>query len=203
MRTPAWTLALALLLPLQTARAEAGDEPAPNAGTESSEEGDPTDPFSRVGGYVGVAGIRAFESFENDFRKADDSWGANARAGYRFHPHFGAELQFEWYDEFDFHGSLDGSNVDGYLTTVNGKAWLVKGRLQPYLIGGLGWLEIDGGGRALGGSQDDFAVKVGGGFDLYATEHWALNLEATYVVPSGDVNDFEIVSVGAGILFRF
>ncbi len=51
--------------------------------------------------------------------------------------------------------------------------------------------------------ETDFAGRVGGGIDIYATENIVVTLDATYVVPTGDVDDLDYLSIGWGVQYRF
>ncbi len=88
-----------------------------SAGSGSAQED-----FAQNGFFVGLAGSGAFDTFEDDVEDdindalvalgyvadldVDASFGMNGRIGYRFHPHFSAELKVEW---------LDGCLPDGWL----------------------------------------------------------------------------------------
>ena len=52
-------------------------------------------------------------------------------------------------------------------------------------------------------SYKDFVFRVGGGFDLYATEHVVVNIGASYWLPLGEVSGVDLFTVGGGIEYRF
>ena len=41
--------------------------------------------------------------------------------------------------------------------------------------------------------ETDFAARFGAGFEVYATEHIVINLDASYVLPTGSLEDFDYV----------
>jgi opacity protein-like surface antigen len=180
--------------------------------------------FDERGWYVGLAALRAFEDFDtnvtvrNIFRQpisfnvdAGDSWGFDARVGYRFHPHAAAEVQLQYYDEFGLHvSSVFGREIlataDGVSTTGNVKWFPFTGRVQPYVAGGLGFLVLraeDVFGLGVSEAAAAFAGRVAGGLDVYLTEHLALHGEASYLLPAGDLSDFRMIPVTAGAQYRF
>jgi len=48
-----------------------------------------------------------------------------------------------------------------------------------------------------------FAMRFGGGIDLYATKNIVVTLETDYVKPFGNLDAFDYVSVGWGVQYRF
>ncbi len=46
-------------------------------------------------------------------------------------------------------------------------------------------------------------MRLGGGLDFYATKSIVLSLGVDYVLPFGDVEDFDYVSLGWGLEYRF
>ena len=137
----------------------------------------------------------------------DESYGFGARIGYRFHPHIAAELHSEWIEGFDlqqFPG--DHSEIRTWTNTVNGKFFIGHGRLQPYALAGFGlqraWVRNPTPG---GVNFDDvaFVGRVGGGIDFQLDSHVGLNLESSYLAPTGDLDDLDTVSISLGLTYRF
>ena len=70
--------------------------------------------YDRSGAYVGVGWSFAWDDFEDELESGgvradvDGSFGINGRVGYRFHPKVAAELEYEWYDDFDFDAKFGG-----------------------------------------------------------------------------------------------
>jgi opacity protein-like surface antigen len=186
--------------------------------------------FGRTGFYVGVGGalthlMDAEGRFEDEFADAvspdlpvdadtKTGFGVNGRGGYRFHSHFAAELEIDWHAPFEADYEIGGSEVgeaqlEPLVFTGNLKGYLFKDRFQPYAVLGLGLmtakLEIRDADDFLW--QDDrltdFAARLGGGADMYVTEHIVFNAEIRYVLPTGAVKDFDMISFGWGIQYRF
>ena len=183
-------------------------------------------PYTRNGFYVGLAGgfgidAAAEEELEKqsglNLRIGDDI-GLHARLGYRFHPRFAAEYQFEWITDVDIdvQGVFFGNGafqLERWASTANVKAYLATDIVQPFLLVGLGVLTVEVDGSPVEDSQGvfqglsvhetDFAARFGAGFEVYATENFVINLDASYVLPAGGLEDFDYVSLGWGFQYRF
>ncbi len=183
-------------------------------------------PYTRNGFYIGLAGSFGIDAAaEEELEKQSglklrigDDIGLQARLGYRFHPRFAAEYQFEWITDVDIdvqavpfgNGAFQ---LERWTNTANLKAYLATDTVQPFLLVGLGVMtvEVDGSpvevspGTFIGLSvqQTDFAARFGAGFEVYATEQLVINLDASYVLPAGSLEDFDYVSIGWGFLYRF
>jgi opacity protein-like surface antigen len=182
-------------------------------GPEASSDVHPLDPLG-MGPYLGVHFIAGFEAYRSGARRdiggnrnVDESYGFGARIGYRFHPHIAVELHSEWIEGFDlqqFPG--DHSEIRTWTNTANGKFFFGHWRLQPYVLAGLGlqraWVRNPSPG---GVNFDDvaFVGRIGGGIDFQLSSHVVLNLESSYVAPTGDLDDYDTVSAGLGLTYRF
>ena len=88
---------------------------------------------------------------------------------------------------------------------------LLTGRYQPFLLLGGGMTSVDakltkdnvGLGLSSNQNENSFTMRFGGGIDLYATEHVVVSLEADYVLPTGDLNALDYVTVSWGFQYRF
>jgi hypothetical protein len=189
--------------PVEAEETPTADEPrATDESVESAEEpgSGNADPlaYARPGAWLGVGGAFALEHFDRD-GSYDDSGVLSFRAGYRGTPHLAVELLGEVLPEFEGDGARDG-DVRGFLVTANGKIFLPGGFAEPWLMTGIGFLDIDANHRQ---REDDIAFRFAAGLDAYLTPHWAIYLEAAYILPTGDVSDYRFSTYGAGLLFRF
>jgi opacity protein-like surface antigen len=163
------------------------------------------DDFGRMGPYLGLAGsVGIFPELDDDLDDiggdVEAGLGLNARAGYRVHPHFAAEAEFEWVNaDIEVSGN-DAGDFDTFIGTVNGKAFLLTERFQPFAMIGLGGLGVRGDGDS---GDSGFAARFGGGIDVYITRNFYGAVDASYVLPAGDVDDFDMVSIGWGFGYRF
>jgi len=140
----------------------------------------------------------------------DDSFGMNARLGYRLNPKLAVETQFEWASNIEVDSRLNGvastEKIALMVLTGNAKYFLLTGRIQPYLVAGAGW----GRSRvkpATGGSrerEDGWAARGGAGVNLYGNRDVAFNLETTYVYPAGgQIKNLDNFSFTAGLTLFF
>ncbi len=171
--------------------------------------------YGRSGLYVGGGIVGGFTTrLEGqlteipgvDNVEVDPSFGLAGRLGARITPHLALEAHYEWME--DFETSVDGTEIAETRTqalTGDVKGYLSTGRVQPYLSAGLGFLHAksDDPVTTFQKTDTDFAARFGGGVDFYLSENIGLSLDTSYVVPTGDVEDLDYVSVGAGVFFRF
>ena len=142
---------------------------------------------------------------------ADNAWGANGRIGYRLNPQLAVELQAEFVSNIEVDMKVSGvetstEDIGFFALTTNAKYFLLTGRIQPYVVAGLGW----GRSRvkpANGGSterNDGWVARGGVGVALYGTRDVALTLETSYVHPaSGRIEDLDYLSFNAGFTLFF
>lgn len=190
---------------------------------------DGTSEFERKGWLLNAAGTWAFPTFEGSLgddltrstgtdivARVNNTVGVNGGAGYRCHRYFATELEFEWISGFpaDIHqagnGKIASFDPDPLTVTTNFKGYLPLGRFQPFALAGGGMMAWSGSVTKSTDTElfdEDkfraFAVRLGGGFDYYATKHIVLNVGADYVFPLGGQIDLDYVSVGWGIQYRF
>lgn len=189
--------------------------------SDTDEEG-----YARRGWLVGAGGSYVFETFEHEVESeiqktigstastsADDSFSVNGRVGYRCHPRFSVELEEEWVHgfEIDLFNSMGSKiatdDVAPWVETFNTKGYLLTGRYQPFVLLGGGIMTADYDAKVRGfsdGSREtNFAMRFGGGVDLYATKHVVVSLETDYVIPFGNVGPLDYLSFGLGLQYRF
>ncbi len=171
--------------------------------------------YSRSGLYLGanvIGGsyVRIDQlNGDPDVDDVDEVAGFGVYGGYRANPVLAFEMQFEMLTEADV--DLDGAGKDGELETWtltgNMKVFLWPERFQPYVLAGLGAMQIDfNGPSGAGVDQNDtnFVFRFGAGLDFYITEHIVASVGANYLLPAGsDVDDYDYVSYGGGIQYRF
>ncbi|MEW6268854.1 MAG: outer membrane beta-barrel protein [Thermodesulfobacteriota bacterium] len=158
--------------------------------------------FNRPGAFAGLGGVYAVSAFQGPAGHLfGDSLGFQARGGYRFNEIFAAEGIYEYVDDFGLRGGRGGFWTNNM--TANGKLILPLDRFQPYLSGGIGFLNIVPHGE--GDAQWTFAGRFGGGTDVAITEHVALFLDASYVVPAGGgaISNIQYFSFGWGGKYLF
>lgn len=160
------------------------------------------DPFNRPGAFAGLGGSYAVSAFQGPLKDVfGDSLGFQARGGYRFDEIFAVEGIYEYLDDFGVKGARGGFWTNNF--TVNGKLILPLERFQPYLSGGVGFLNAEPHGS--GDGQWAFAGRFSGGTDVALTEKVALFLDAGYVIPAGGstIGELQYFSFGWGAKYLF
>ena len=189
------------------------------------------DDFARRGWLVGLGGSYAIETFEDDAEadfqgelgpdvnlSVDNSFGVNGRVGYRCHQYFSAEVEVEWLDGFSSDLTEPGFTqladveFEPVVVTTNLKGYFLTGRYQPFLLAGAGVMTADiklqnpvglGFTGLKSESENEFALRFGAGIDLYATKHVVVSIEADYVLPFGDLDALDYITVSWGLQYRF
>jgi opacity protein-like surface antigen len=156
---------------------------------------------------------------------AGASLGYHARGGYRLHPHLAVEVHFEDLAGFDIssedgqrpepQSSADIAIVEGWTLTGDLKVFLRRGAIQPYVVAGAGMMHADAEDTSSGKigtgepivadvpEGDAFAVRLGAGLDMYLSPHFAVVLDAAFVLPTAPINDLRYISFGWGFQYRF
>lgn len=173
-------------------------EEAPAAPPPVAMEVEQETDYAATGCYIGAGGNYAIELFERD-NQTDNSSGFFVRTGYRLHPNVAVELRYDNFLEFDLnHGSLD-----GWQLTANAKGYMLTGRWQPFAVIGVGYIDMDQAHNDAVEGGDSAVMRFGLGMDAYITEHVSMGPEVAYVLPFGDASDFDMVTVGLGLNYRF
>jgi hypothetical protein len=188
-----------VLLSLAVGAASAQETAAePNADASPS-------PYVRDGVYLGLGGHAAIENFDPHplVSQPTQQWsgGLSARVGLRTHPHLSGEFIFDWVSPWD----TVGGDLTSYLLTGNAKLNFLTGRIQPYVIVGVGMLILVQD-FAAGGSSTVIPPggRFGGGLDFYVDEHVLVNFEAVYVPPLDNrIDDFPYALLQGNLMYRF
>ena len=174
-----------------------------------------TEDYTHPGPYVGLGVAGGLEKFNGGRGSAfGDSAGLTLRGGYRLAPYFAVEGLYEYMDDFGLKATtLGGIKVHEDLRTHNfslmGKGILPFGPFQPYLTGGVGFLNTENTVKIRrqevhnNGSSTEFAGRVGAGIDLVTTSHLAFTLDSGYVLPTHRLADLNYISFGMGVRYTF
>lgn len=132
----------------------------------------------------------------------EDAFALGGGLGYRFNEMFRIDATFDGAFDYDFGGAF-GNNIDAYSVMGNvyfdlPLSWIV----QPYIGGGIGWGEVDGG------SFDDdgvaFAGMAGVTYDLSSNMAIDLGYKFRYIdVNAGPVDYWTDHSFRGGLRFSF
>ena len=121
----------------------------------------------------------------------------------------------EWLDDFagkenltnngDLVSDIKFSTIAG---TINTKGYLLTGRVQPFVLVGVGAMSVRGENSPISSnksSQDDghLVARFGGGIDFYVTRHWVVSGQADYVYSATNLESTNYISVGFGAMYRW
>jgi len=176
--------------------------------------------YTRNGFHVsalGLVGIPTYDgaldgTFEAAFPAAGSvdvgiSGGFSIRAGYRLHPRFSTELGFEWIAPYKVEvGGDEVSEVSTWMFFVDTRIHVMTGRVQPFLLIGMGAYHLDFSlPPSATGAIDatDFAPRLGGGLDYYFTQSIALTSEVVYVIGTRRLFELDYVGISLGLTYRF
>ena len=105
------------------------------------------------------------------------------------------------------------SSINTNAVTVGPKLILPLGRFQPYLDGGVGFVEASGNVRVTdritgetrtgGANGAGFAGRFGGGIDLFLTENWSLYGDNAYTITATGPSNVYYYSFGVGGRYSF
>lgn len=157
--------------------------------------------------------------------------GFDLQLGYRFHPHFSANVRVEHLPELSTQLRRGRASPEAGSEILYGRSWALgadlkafpwTGVFQPFALIGLGWFWADMNERAVLRSApassieprlvpigvgidtaQGFAFRAGGGLNYYLTGNFFLNLEASYLLSTGDAHRFDYVSAVWGFGTRF
>jgi len=175
---------------------------SPAYSSESSGGGESD--FARPGAYVGAYGIKSYEQFDthdSTVTFGDSDLGIGLRIGYRLNEDIALEVIGEDVKGFSVSGSSADANLDLMMFGVNGKFFLASGRLQPYLLAGVGVARADV--RGFNYDNDGGYFRAGLGMDIYVTSNFGFFGEANYNRMIGGVSDLHHIDLQLGIQFRF
>jgi hypothetical protein len=138
--------------------------------------------------------------------EVSSSVGFNGRLGFAGEI-FSSELQFEYLPSFEASVlGITAAEWSMFTMTANARVQAPLGRVQPYALLGGGFTRSAMSARFSSVADTSFyggALRAGGGLNLYLTEHVAFGGDVTYVVPFGDNDELDYVSIGLGLFYKF
>ena len=180
--------------------------------------------YARPAWYVSVSGSFDVHLFENEIENAFDgiidvknAWGIDVKIGRRVLKWLSLEAEYEYVNGFDINvEDITIFKIPANTLTGNIKLHYPIQRFIPYVTAGIGgtWYNIkDQFGLGIGfESGTAFAGRVGGGLDIFLTEHWAINANYTFVLTTFDlknptqdnnISDIHYGALQVGIAYYF
>ena len=181
-------LLLLLLLPAPPARAE-------------------EDPYSKPALYGAFGGTYVWELFDQEVGppsqvvKVNNTTGFDVTLGYRGSPYLAGEVGIDAMNTFNAEIGSQHDSVDFVATTFNLKGYLPAGRLQPYLLAGAGYLNVDAHSSALTKDGNSPVMRFGCGLDAYLTDNLAVYTAWHYLLPFGDNKGLDTLAVHFGFQY--
>ena len=174
------------------------------------------DVFNQPGAYVGLGMAGGLSNFDGAAHGAGNSPGFDVCGGYRFTDNVAVEALYEYMNDFEKgrHDAPGNAHLSTNNVSVMGKLLApVPGltNLQPYVSGGIGFLNVDGAERFSGpegavhhvGSGTELAGRVDGGVDYFLTPQISTFLDAGYVMPTEHLDHLDYVSLSLGVKYNF
>lgn len=156
--------------------------------------------YGRSGPYIGAGALYAFENFDTSgLQSPDGSWGYDIKGGYRFNEYFALEIG--WHHMLGFDDSTGDTEI--FQADASAKVYPLHGVFQPYLLGGVGYNDVED--ERAGGIADGAGVafRFGGGLDFYITRNFALYAEVGYLLGTNGRGDYGTIPLTFGVLYRF
>ncbi len=174
----------------------------------SEEESD----YARSGAYVGGSVIGGsyvrLDSASSD-PEADPAPGFKLYGGYRVNPAIALEVELEMLMDSDIeaNGLNNAAEVNSWIATANAKIFWMHDRIQPYTLMGMGMMSVtvdDSAGFSMNDPDRGFAMRFGAGLDFYLTRSIVASVGANYILAAAsEIEDFDLVTYGAGLQYRF
>ncbi len=175
-------------------------------------------------GAVSISYVYGFEdsggrSITGAGRSVDDASGVSLAMTYRVNSWLASVVRGEYMNGFGFYFvDLDAGDVVGddvrtevITGTVGAKIYPmgfvsdeIGGLIEPFLEvgGGFAWADIDlPAGADL--KEAGFVGRFSGGVDINVTDAFGLVTAISYVLPTGEANEFRYWSVSTGVQYRF
>lgn len=170
--------------------------------------------------YIGGGGSYALEDFDT-YSDFDNTWGINAKAGYRFHERLMVELNFDYLNKFesDDRFTLLGESVESEVeVTVYTFMLALKGYQPVYyekvmffavLGGGVMRADVDTEvrGPTISKSDSDDEIdgcgKIGFGFDFFPIQNFSAGIEGNYTFGFNDVDEVRYFNFTLGVAYHF
>lgn len=164
--------------------------------------------------YVGLGGSYQITNLDSEdvFDWDDNSWGVNAKFGYRLTPGVSLQFDIDYIPEIEGVYKPDHSVVEEVevLTGIFSlKGYFpVSKPVKPFVIAGAGILHYDidlnDEAMSLGYYLDDddetsLCFKIGGGVDVFINESFSIDLEANYTA----ADDVEYYNFILGAAYHF
>ncbi|MFN2426121.1 MAG: porin family protein [Candidatus Binatia bacterium] len=169
-------------------------------------------PYGGTAPYFSAGGVYAIENVGGLAGSLSNSGGYDIRAGYTVHENVAVELEWQSLvnlsrDAQDPITGNDEPSLEARMLSLNGRFKPLTGRIQPYGLIGMGWVNVQADKVANHTHKSSFGMRFGLGVAAYITERTGVALEAAYILPLtgtlGGGQSFDLVPITLSVFFRF
>lgn len=182
------------------------------AADEASDDASAASPYGGRAPYVSFGGVYATPNVQGVPGDVGDTGGYDIRGGYNVHEMAAVELH--WQSMLNFSRDAqdpvtgqDEPSLEARMLSLNGRFSPLDGRIQPYGLIGMGWVNVQADKVANHTHKSSFGMRFGLGVAAYLTERTGLALEAGYILPLtgnlGGAKSFDIIPITMSVFFRF
>lgn len=204
-------MAAALLVAASTTARAADETPTPAPAADEVPAAS-TSPYGGKSPYVSAGGVYAIQNVDGVPGGVGDSGGYDLRAGYTVHEKVAVEI--EWQSLLNFSRNAqdpvtghDEPSLEARMLSLNGRFAPLSGRIQPYGLMGMGWVNVQADRVSVSTHKSSFGMRFGLGVAAYITERTGVALEAAYILPLtgtlGGGDSFDLVPITLSLFFRF
>jgi len=204
-------MAAALLVAASTTARAADETPTPAPAADEAPAAS-TSPYGGKSPYVSAGGVYAIQNVDGVPGGVGDSGGYDLRAGYTVHEKVAVEI--EWQSLLNFSRNAqdpvtghDEPSLEARMLSLNGRFAPLSGRIQPYGLMGMGWVNVQADRVSVSTHKSSFGMRFGLGVAAYITERTGVALEAAYILPLtgtlGGGDSFDLVPITLSLFFRF
>ena len=180
------------------------------------------------GPYVGIGGSYAIENFDVDSINLDgstfnpnfdDTWGLNAKVGYRFIDWLALEFNFDYLSEFEADHTVvvlglpvkAKMEIEVMTFMIAAKFAATFEKVKPFLIVGGGYMRADADVKASvhgfslsdSDSESDPCAELGLGIDFFPTDNVSLGFKGSHVWGFGDLDEIRYFNLTLGAAYHF
>ncbi len=174
--------------------------------------------YVRGGWYLGFEGLVTLENskYVSGPDKHQVNGGFDFRMGYRFNRWLATEIQGTWVNSYktnQYSNGVEEAENDFMIwgIWVNERVYLTKDRIQPFLTGGLGFIQTRTELAANVPAPSDplasvrtawgFSALLGVGAEIYWTENFITTVGINYYFTTGGIADHDFATAGIGFQF--
>ena len=156
--------------------------------------------YADLGWYAGLSGSLGVPVGE-DLEGSGEGGGFALTGGYRLEEKIAIEGEFQWISGFE---DSAGRGIDSpIMMNANLKGYAVTGRIQPWMLFGLGFMTLFDNTTPTEVTRFGFMLRIGAGLDYWVTPDIALTSGLDFVLPTGRIDKYQFFTFNLGATYRF